>query len=74
MKKAPLQVKTDSKHTELLTTEEVAGMLKLKPRTLINWRHEQKHLPHQKIGGVARYRLVDVVAFIERSTVEPTMV
>jgi excisionase family DNA binding protein len=40
---------------ELLTTEEAAAKLRLKPGTLENWRVQNIGPPYSKIGGKVRY-------------------
>ena len=51
--------------SELLTTEEAAAYLKLKPNTLERWRSQYPHrLPFVKIGRTVKYRLEDLQAFI----------
>lgn len=54
-----------NKPSELLTTEEAAAYLKLKPNTLERWRVQYPHrLPFVKIGRTVKYRLEDLQAFI----------
>jgi excisionase family DNA binding protein len=54
-----------NKPSELLTTEEAAEYLKLKPNTLERWRSQYPHrLPFVKIGRTVKYRLEDLQAFI----------
>lgn len=49
----------------LLTTEEAAEYLKLKPNTLERWRSQYPHrLPFVKIGRTVKYRKDDLQAFI----------
>ena len=51
--------------SELLTTEEAAAYLKLKPNTLERRRSQYPHrLPFVKIGRTVKYRLEDLQAFI----------
>lgn len=50
----------------LLTTEQAAQILCIKPRTLVIWRHEQRsELPFVRIGRAVRYRLLDINSYIE---------
>ncbi len=52
----------------LMTRQEAAEFLGLKPQTLNNWAVEQRHFPVIKIGGrCVRYRLSDLQRFIEQS-------
>jgi Helix-turn-helix domain len=46
-----------------LTEAEVAKRLRVSPKTLRNWRSKGKGPFSMKIGGLIRYRLVDVEAF-----------
>ena len=48
---------------ELLTTEELATRWKVAVGTLENLRHQGKGPTWLKIGGQARYRLADVLAY-----------
>ena len=54
---------------ELLTTEQAAGMLKLGRRTLDNWRCDKVGPPFVRVGGKVFYRPADLVAWVERHTV-----
>ena len=58
--------KTKPKATSnLLTTEEAADYLKLKPNTLERWRSQYPNrLPFVKIGRTVKYRLEDLQAYI----------
>ncbi|MBK6900184.1 MAG: helix-turn-helix domain-containing protein [bacterium] len=51
----------------LITTQEAASMLAIKPGTLATWRSEGRSpIPFVRIGGrVVRYRLSDIQAYIE---------
>ena len=55
---------------ELLTTEEVAALLKIAPATLVDWRHDQRGPRYYKMGREVRYKLVDVVEW-EQQALEP---
>lgn len=49
----------------LLTAEEAAEILGVKPQTLAVWRCAKRYrLPYLKIGRTVRYRLDDVESFI----------
>ena len=55
--------------TPLLTTEQAAQILGIKPRTLVIWRHEgRSELPFIRLGRAVRYRLEDIQSYIERKT------
>ena len=49
---------------QLLTPEQVAGILKLSPATLARWRWDGSGPPFIKIGGRVRYAESDVEQFI----------
>jgi len=57
---------------QLLTREEAAEYLGVRPNTLAIWMHAGRYdLPVVKIGRAVRYRLEDLEAFVERHTVTP---
>jgi excisionase family DNA binding protein len=57
-------------HSQLLTQDEAAERLGVKPTTLAVWRTSKRYdLPYCKIGRNVRYKLADVEAFIEQNTV-----
>jgi excisionase family DNA binding protein len=52
--------------TELLTTDQVADVLGLSSRTIAAWRSSRNNsLPYVKAGSRVRYRLQDVIAWLE---------
>jgi len=54
----------------LLTTDEAAQILNIKPNTLTYWRCVKRYsLPYIKVGKSCRYRRSDIDAFIESRTV-----
>ena len=54
----------------LLTTKEAADFLGIPARTLENWRCNQKYnLPYIKIGRLIRYRMIDLVAWVNSSRI-----
>jgi len=58
---------------KLLTREQAAEYLGLKPQTLSTWAVTGRYgLPYLKIGKLVRYRLADLDAFLERRTVTHT--
>ena len=58
------------KMNNLLTTKEAADFLGIPARTLENWRCNQRYnLPYIKIGRIIRYRMIDLVAWINSSRV-----
>jgi len=61
---------------ELLTTEEVAALLKIAPATLVDWRHEQRGPRYYKMGREVRYKVSDVIEWEQQALipVEPQVV
>jgi predicted DNA-binding transcriptional regulator AlpA len=55
----------------ILTEVEIADFLKLSTRTLQSWRIKSDGPPFIRVGRAIRYRLRDVVAWIEARTVAP---
>jgi len=54
----------------LLTTEEAAALVDAKPQTLAIWRCTGRHnLPYVRVGRLIRYREADVLAWLDRNTV-----
>ena len=54
----------------LLTANQTAELLKLRPQTLAKWRMTGRHLPVVRIGDRSvRYRLVDVLAYLQRNMI-----
>lgn len=59
-----------SRALTLLTRQEAAEVLRVKPQTLAVWAVTQRYgLPYVKVGRKAMYRLSDLDAFIARRTV-----
>ncbi len=55
---------------KLLTREEAAAILRVKPATLAAWvSRETVHLPFVKIGGRTHYLAADIEDLIRRSRV-----
>ena len=60
---------TLQKNTDLLTNEEAAAYLGLKPGTLDVWRSTKRYsLPYIKVGRLVRYRKSDLDRFLEEQT------
>jgi excisionase family DNA binding protein len=54
----------------LLSREEAALMLNMKPNTLAVWKCTHRHkIPCVKVGRLVRYRYEDLLAFIENRTI-----
>jgi excisionase family DNA binding protein len=54
---------------QLLTEDETAEVLAIKPQTLASWRcRGVNDLPFIKIGRAVRYRRSDLEAFMQRNT------
>lgn len=57
----------------LLTREEAAEFLRVKPQTLAMWHSTKRYrLPVVKVGRLAMYRVSDLEQFIESRTVGAT--
>ena len=57
---------------KLLTREEAAEWLGIRPQTLAAWATTRRHLPFVKIGDkVVRYRRSDLEAYLAKQTVKP---
>jgi excisionase family DNA binding protein len=50
---------------KLLTVEEIADYLQVKPSTIYQWTH-QGFIPHVKLGNRIRFRLSQVDRWIEK--------
>jgi excisionase family DNA binding protein len=60
---------TDYRPESLLTEEELAQFLNIKPRTITQWIQE-KRIPYYRFGWrLIRIRLLDVEKFLNRSLV-----
>ncbi len=53
----------------LMTPDETADYLSLDVNTLKLWRHERKEIDFVKVGGAVRYKVADVLSYIEHNTV-----
>ena len=63
-------VTTAANLPKLLTTEQAAEVLGLKPATLVAWRHHGRYpLAFTRAGLAIRYPAAAVLDFIERRTV-----
>lgn len=58
----------DNQETNLLTVEDVAALLKVEKQMIYKLKRDKK-IPFVKIGGVIRFRRVDVNEWIESSVV-----
>lgn len=64
-----LSVPLNKEMMQLMTPAEVAQMLRCSEKILANWRSSRLKGPRfVKCGSLVRYRLGDVLAFIEDST------
>ena len=48
---------------KLLTPQQVAELLEVKPSTIYQWTH-QGFIPHVKIGRMVRYRKETIIKFL----------
>jgi hypothetical protein len=55
-------------HLVLLDEPTAAACLEQKPKTFESWRRDAKELPFLKIGRNVRYRLSDILNWLERNT------
>ena len=53
--------------SDLVTTSEAAGYLRLKKNTLEVWRVYGKGPKYLKLGRLVKYRLADLESFLEES-------
>ena len=61
---------TDNDDERLLTRKEAAKLLGVKEMTLTIWKTNNRYnLPVVKVGRLAKYRYSDLMAFIEKRTV-----
>ena len=57
----------------LLTEDEAAALLKVQPATLATWRvRGRPYLRFVRVGRCVRYRLEDLIAFINRQVRQST--
>jgi excisionase family DNA binding protein len=56
---------------ELLTSLEVAQILRVSVATIKRWRREKTGPTHIVVGGLIRYRRADVNAYLRENTVVP---
>lgn len=62
-----------AENARLLTTEQAAAFLDLKPQTLAVWRFKKRCGPaYVRIGHNIRYRMRDLEAWLESRTVGAT--
>ena len=54
---------------QLLTVEEIAEYLNLKPSTIYQWTH-QGFIPHIKVGNRVRFRINHIEKWLESRTVK----
>lgn len=59
----------DHQDTNLMTVEDVAALLKVEKQLVYKLKRDRK-IPFIKIGGVIRFRRVDVDQWIEQSIVK----
>lgn len=57
---------------ELMTEQEAAELLKVKPGTLNSWRCLGRHgLPYIRVGRAVRYKRSDLERWLDNRTVTP---
>lgn len=66
----PNKLKEDNPN-RLLTREEAAEYMGIKKSTLATWTCNKRYnLPIVKVGRLVRYRLSDIIYFLEQRTIE----
>ena len=60
-------------HMGLLTEEEFASLIEVKPHTLAVWRTEGKGPNFARLGKSVFYRLADVQAWVDANVVVATL-
>jgi excisionase family DNA binding protein len=54
---------------QILTTEQAAKLLGVRPQTLMNWRSTRRQrVPFIRVGRAVRYRRADVEAWLTKRT------
>lgn len=54
--------------SELLTTKEVAKILKVNPATINRWRKEDKPVPFLQVGRQVRFEMEKVIEWLNNKT------
>jgi excisionase family DNA binding protein len=52
----------------LLTVDQIAAYLQVKPSTIYQWTHEG-YIPHVKLGNLVRFRVSTVEGWLEKREV-----
>ena len=55
----------ESRLNRLLTVDEVAGQLQVKPRTVYHWVHEQ-YIPSIKLGSLIRFDQTSITTWVKK--------
>ena len=55
----------ESRLSRLLTVDEVAGQLQVKPRTVYHWVHEQ-YIPSIKLGSLIRFDQTSIATWVKK--------
>ncbi len=55
----------ESRLSRLLTVDEVAGRLQVKPRTVYHWVHE-RYIPSIKLGALIRFDQASVATWVKK--------
>jgi len=59
---------------QYLTEAEVSQMTRIAVQTLRNDRFHRRRLPYHKIGKSIRYKLADVISFMESGRIETSFI
>ena len=63
---------------ELVSIKKLASMLDCSPKTVRDWMYRNRRepavdpLPYYRVGGLIRFRIADVAAWVERRRVRAT--
>ena len=74
------EVTSSSTPAELLSIRKLALMLDCSPKTLRDWLYKDRKslnidpLPYYRVGGMVRFRVTEVLAWIERRRVRVSSV
>ena len=55
----------ESRPNRLLTVDEVAGRLQVKPRTVYQWVHE-RYIPSIKLGSLIRFDQTSITTWVKK--------
>ena len=68
---AQIKRSTESLEDRFMTTKHVSEFTGLAISTIQNWRVSRRNIPFYRIGKTVRYRLSDLMAFMDFYKVDP---